>query len=161
MAGTDLMPVAGCRIFIGGVLATKNTDFVESDFSGQSWVEIDGWSQRGPLGDTANDITTQIINRGRDIHQKGTANAQAMQNVFAIVPGDAGQAALIAAAAPSNKNNYAFRIDGNDANGGAPSKRYFVGLAMNATESGGSANTIQNLEATIQPNSNLVRVAAT
>ena len=156
-----LYPVAGCKIYIGGVLSDKNADFVESDFSGQSWTEIDGWSQMGAVGDAAQTITTELINRGRDVKQKGTANAGTMENVFAIVPGDAGQTALRAAAAPSNKNNYAFRIDLNDANGGAPSKRYFVALAMSQQEAGGSANTIQNLNATLEINSNIVRVAAT
>ena len=156
-----LYPVAGCKIYIGGVLSDKNADFVESDFSGQSWTEIDGWSQMGSIGDAAQTITTELINRGRDVKQKGTANAGTMENVFAIVPTDAGQAALIAAAAPSNKSNYAFRIDLNDASGGAPSKRYFIALAMSKQEAGGSANTIQNLNATLEINSNIVRVAAT
>ncbi|MDB5620513.1 hypothetical protein [Tardiphaga sp.] len=156
-----LRPIAGMKIYIGGVLADKAADFVEADFSGQTWTEIDGWSQMGGLGDTAQDISTSLINRGRDIHQKGTANAPAMQNVFAQIPDDAGQAALIVAAAPSNRNNYAFRIDGNDSNGGSPSKRYFIALAMSANEAGGAANTIGNLDINLQPNSNIVRVAAT
>lgn len=156
-----LYPVAGCKIYIGGVLADKSTDFIASDFSGQTWVEIDGWETMGGIGDKAETITTQLINRGRDIKQKGTANAGAMQNMFAIVSGDAGQAAFLAAAAPSNKNNYAFLIDLNDAVGGAPSKRYFIGLAMTSEESGGGANTIQKISGTIEINSNIVKVAAT
>lgn len=157
-----LYPVSGCKFFIGGVLSDKNSDFIESDFSAVTWVEVDGWSQSGTIGDTAALITTPLINRGRDAKQKGTSNAGSMQNVFAIVTGDAGQTALIAAAAPSNKNNYAFKAELNDAVGvGAPSKRYFVGLAMNAEEANGAANTIRNLNSTIEINSNIVRVAAT
>lgn len=157
----SLYPVAGSKIYIGGVLDDQADDFVAADFDGQSWALIDGWSQMGPIGDNAALITSNIINRGRDIKQKGTANAGSMQNVFAQMVDDPGQIALIAAAAPSNRNNYAFRIDLNDADGGAPSKRYFVGLVMSAQESGGEANTIRNLNATIEINSNIVSVAAT
>lgn len=162
MAG-DLFPVAGMKLFIGGVKALQAADFVEADFSGETWVEIDGWSQMGSVGDTAALITTSLINRGRDIKQKGTTNAGSMENVFAVIPGDPGQEALIAAAAGANKQNYAFKIEHNDDPGGtgsAPSMSYFVGLAMNSNESGGEANTIRNLNATIEINSNIVNVDA-
>lgn len=156
-----LYPVAGCHIYIGGVLSDKNADFVVGDFASQTWVEIDAWSQSGAIGDTGALITTALINRGRDAKQKGTSNAGSMQNVFAINALDAGQIALIAASLPTNKSNYAFRVDLNDAVAGAPSKRYFIGLVMNAEEANGSANTIRNLNSTIEINSNIVRVAAT
>ena len=71
----------------------------------------------------------------------------------------------IAAASASNKNNYAFKIEGNDKpSSGAdpqPSKRYFVGLVMGAPEQGGNANTAQLLQSTIEVNSNIVKVNAT
>lgn len=150
-----LYPVAGSKIFIGGVKEDQPDDFLEADFSGESWTEIDGWSQMGAVGDAAQVITTSLINRGRDVKQKGTSNAGSMQNVFAVIDDDPGQIALIAAAEPSNKDNFAFRID--LPNG---AKRYFVGLATTAQEAGGEANTIGNLNATIEINSNIVRVAA-
>lgn len=155
-----LYPVAGCHIFIGGVLSDKSTDFIASDFATQVWTEIDGWMQMGSSGDAAQIITTPIINRGRDIKQKGTANAGQMQNQFTAILTDPGQLALIAASLPSNKNNYAFRVDLNDQIGGAPSKRFFVGLVTTSEEPGGGANTIRQLNATIEINSNIVRVAA-
>lgn len=154
----DLYPVAGMRIYIGGVKQTQNTDFVAADFSGEVWTEIDGWETAGAFGDAAQVITTSIINRGRDLKQKGTANAGSMQCQFAQLDGDAGQIKLKAAAAPSNKSNYAFRVDGSE--GGTPSKRYFVGLAMGFTEQGGGANTIRMVQSTIEINSNIVPVAA-
>lgn len=159
MAG--LYPVAGCHIYIGGVLSDKSTDFVAGDFSAQVWTEIDGWTNCGPIGDTGQLITTPIINRGRDTKQKGTANAGSMQNEFTQIVGDAGQVLLIAASAPTDKNNRAIRVDLNDANGGAPSKRYFIALIMDAEESGGGANTIRMLKSKFEINSNIVRVAAT
>ena len=163
MAGTDLYPVAGSKIFIGGVLATKSTDFIESDFAAVSWTEIDGWSQMGAVGDAAQTITTSLINRGRDTKQKGTRNAGSMQNVFAKISGDTGQAALIAA--EKTNNNYAFKIEFDDAATSPaspapePSKRLFVGLVTSAQEAGGAANTVQNLNSTIEINSNIVNVA--
>ena len=115
MAGTDLYPVAGKHFFIGGVMATKNGDFVASDFDGQDWTEVDGWETHGAIGDAGALITTALINRGRDVKQKGTANGGSMQNNFAILSADPGQLKLIEAARPANKNNYAFKIEGNDA----------------------------------------------
>lgn len=156
-----LYPVAGCHIYIGGVLSDKSTDFIASDFSSQVWTEIDGWTNCGPIGDSGQLITTPIINRGRDTKQKGTSNAGQMQNEFTQIVTDAGQILLIAASVPTNKSNYAIRVDLNDAAGGAPSKRFFIALIMNAEESGGVANTIRMLKSTFEVNSNIVRVGAT
>ena len=160
----SLHPVAGCKIYIGGVKSDQSDDFDASDFSAETWTEIDGWQQMGSFGDTAALILTSVINRGRDGKQKGTYNAGQMQNRFVIVDDDAGQIALIAAA--KTRSNYAFKIEMNDAASGPaspvpqPSKRYFVGLVMSANEAGGEANTIQMLDATIEINSNIVNVAA-
>lgn len=165
MAGTDLYPVAGSKIFIGGVKATQIADFSASDFSSVVWVEIDGWSQMGAIGDSAQVINTELINRGRTVKQKGTRNAGSMENVFAEIAGDAGQAALIAAEKTSS--NYAFKIEGDDAATSPasptpqPSKVYFVGLVTSAQKAGGTANTVKNLNVTIEINSNVVDVAPT
>jgi hypothetical protein len=156
----SLSPVAGMRLWIGGVLNDKATDFVATDFNGQSWVEVDGYSQMGPLGDAAALISTTLINRGRDVHQKGSASAPPMTNVFARIPTDPGQLALIAAGVGSNKNNYAFRLDGNESGVTTVSKTYFIGLVMGTPEAGGGGNTIRNLNVNVQINSNLVPVAA-
>lgn len=148
---STLYPVAGAKIFIGGALSDKNSDFVVGDFSGQTWTEIDGWEQMGGFGDAAQTITTSLVNRSRDVKQKGTANAGSMQNSFALIDTDPGQLLLISAGAPSNKNSYAFRID-------FPSgvKRYFVALVMGTRDTGGNANTINKIEATLEINSNVV-----
>jgi hypothetical protein len=109
-----LYPVADCHIDIGSVLNPGLVDLTEADFAAQVWTEVDGWSQMGEFGDTAALITTALINRGRDVKQKGTSNAGSMQNVFAVLQDDPGQIALRVAAAGSNKNNYAVRIRFND-----------------------------------------------
>ena len=161
MAG-ELYPVAGMKIYIGGTKASQSTDFVASDFASESWVEIDGWETVGAIGDNSEVVLFQLVNRNRDLKQKGTSNAGTMENVFAQLVDDAGQIDLLVASAPSNKNNYAFRIDLNDTptGGTSPSKRYFVGLVMTAEEQGGGANDPRRLGATIEINSNITRVAA-
>lgn len=155
-------PVAGCKIFIGGVLDEKAADFVAADFSSQTWTEITKWTQMGDFGDTNNVVSLQVIGEGRDKDQKGTANAGDMQNVFAAVDSDPGQIALRAAA--KVKANYAVRIDMNDAPSvGAspkPGQRFFIALIMSARDTGGGANTVRSLNATFNINSNIVIVAA-
>lgn len=70
----DLFPVAGERIYIGGALSARKADLVAADFTAAlaSAVEIDGWETCGPLGDAAQEITTDLINRGRTVVQKAT-----------------------------------------------------------------------------------------
>lgn len=108
MAGADLWAVAGSRIYIGPTMPTQLADFTASDFDSVVWTEIDGWQTMGAIGDTAEAITTSLINRGRDVKQKGTWNAGSMENTFALVPDDAGQAAMIAAS--KTRLNYPFKI---------------------------------------------------
>ena len=154
----DLYPVAGSKIYIGGVLPTQSEDFVEEDFAGQAFEEIDGWETMGVIGDAAQIITTQLINRGRDVKQKGTRNAGSMQNNFAVISDDAGQLALIAA--EKTPSNYAFKIEFNDAPGGpgAGTVGYFVGLVTSAQRAGGGANTVMMINSTVEINSNIVLV---
>lgn len=158
----SLYPVAGCKYFIGGVLADKDTDFVESDFTSQTWVQVKGWSQMGSIGDTAALIDMSLIDADRSKKAKGVRNAGSMQNVFGQNDTDAGQIALIAA--EKTRHNYAFKIELNDkpTAGEAPtaSQRLFVGLVMSAQEAGGEANSPRTLNSTIEINSNIVRVAA-
>jgi hypothetical protein len=159
-----LLPVAGMNIYIGKTMADSANDFVASDFttlnaSPDAWILIDGWETMGPVGDNVADIATTLINRGRTVHQKGTAESPTMANTFALIPTDPGQLALIAAGLPSIKDNYTFRIHGNET--GTPSEIYFIGLVMGTPEQGGTANTVRKLTANVQINSNVVHVAAT
>lgn len=160
----SLRPVAGMRIYIGPAAETKEVDWVEADFEDTSptmWVEIGKWQQMGALGDAVTDIAEDFINTSRTEHQKGTASPRPMENVFGILPDDAGQLALIAAGSPSDKSNYMFRVKGNETTGfSSPSETYFVALVMGTPEQGGGANTIRKMTAQLQINSNLVQVPA-
>lgn len=148
-----LQPVAGSRIYIGNQLDDKSADFVAGDFTAQSWVEIDGWTQMGAIGDTAQLISTDLINRGRTVKQKGTFNAGQMQNVFAYLPLDDGQ--ILLRSARDQRANYSFRVVFE-----TTEEKLFIALVMNAEDAGGNANTILNENVTLEINSNIVTVAA-
>ncbi|GGE18146.1 hypothetical protein GCM10011390_41670 [Aureimonas endophytica] len=160
----QLYPVAGKKISISTTsFALPSTgDVAAADFSALTWTEIAGWETEGAHGDSRALITTQLIAYARDTKTGGTKNAGSMQNNFALVPGDAGQAALLAAA--STNANYAFKIEGNDkpTAGASPknSLEYFAGLVMGFSRQGGSANTVQMIQSTIEINTNVVFVPA-
>lgn len=156
----DLAVVAGAKIYIGGAaMDTSANDFTAADFASVSWTLIDGWSNMGPIGDKSALITTSLINRGRDIKQRGTRNAGSMANKFAVIADDAGQLALIAAEA--SNSNYPFRIQFDDApSGGTPTTMYFLGLVTDVSEDGGAANTARIMNGTLEVNSNVTIVEA-
>lgn len=146
---SDLFAVAGSKIFIGQAKPSQLTDFTASDFAGQTWVEIDGWETCGAIGDVAEVISTNLINRGRTVKQKGTRNAGTMENTFAVIDGDAGQTAL--KVAESADDNYAFKIEWSTGE-----VFFFVALVMTKSRPGGGANTVQMIAATMEINSNIV-----
>ncbi|MEM1371469.1 MAG: hypothetical protein AAGG72_04470 [Pseudomonadota bacterium] len=156
----DPVPVAGARFYIGGATATQAANFQASDFSGETWVEVDGWETAGAVGDEATVITTPLINRGRDLKQKGTRNAGSMTNQFAFLSGDSGQAAM--SAAEQATSNYAFRIVYDDvpSGGSTGTTLYFVGLVNSWRRQNGGPNTARMIEANVEINSNVVPVAA-
>jgi hypothetical protein len=156
----DLYPVAGAKFYIGSAsMAVPTDDVTESTFDGVTWVRVADWQNMGAIGDTGALISTDIIDRGRTVKQKGTFNAGSMQNNFAVNQDDAGQIALIAAS--QSRNNYPFKIEFDDApEGGTPTEKYFLGLVMGAQEQGGGANTVRLLQATVEINSNVVTVPA-
>lgn len=152
---TELYAVAGSTIEIGGTtVSTKAANFVSGDFSSQTWTAIDGWETMGALGDSAETISTSLINRNRVIKQKGVSDAGSMECTFAIIRGNAGQAAVIAA--QDSQENYAFRITYPDG-----SKEIFIALVMSNRNPGGGANDVLKLNVTLEINSNIVFVAAT
>ena len=156
----DLYPVAGAKIYIGAAsMAVPTDDVTEASFAAVAWTRIADWQTMGAIGDSGALISTDIIDRGRTVKQKGTYNAGSMQNQFAVNADDAGQIALIAAA--QSRNNFPFKIEFDDApEGGTPTIKYFLGLVMGAQEQGGGANTVRLLSATVEVNSNVVTVPA-
>lgn len=107
-----LVATAGCKFYIGTALAATLADFTETSFASQTWTEVDGWMTKGDLGDSAEEISTPLINRSRVVKQKGTFDAGTMENVFAWTPSDPGQLALIAAA--KDRIERAFKVEYSD-----------------------------------------------
>ena len=145
----DMFAVAGSKIYIGGVLAAKATDFVVGDFTSQTWVEVDGWETAGTVGDTSEIIATPLINQGRVVKIKGTNDAGEMENTFASYPTDPGQIAMNAA--QKTKSNYAFRVVWSDG-----VTEYFIAMVGSRARSGGGANDAQMRAFTLAINSNVV-----
>lgn len=154
-----IFATAGAKIFIGTPLPAQTAPFVVGDFAGQSWVEI-GWSESiGEFGDESSEITFDSIGEGRTQKLKGVRNAGTMACRFGISSDDAGQIAL--RAAETEIDDYAFRVDFNDAPlGGTPSSRYFIAKVMTAREVLDTANNVVRLNASLGINSNVVQVQA-
>ncbi|WP_029042569.1 phage tail tube protein [Cucumibacter marinus] len=156
---SNLFATGGSKLYIGGALAYSGTDLSSSDFSGESWTQIKGVTNLGSAGDNAELITSAHIGSNRVRKIKGTRNAGSMQIMADLDYADAGQLALIAA--EKARDSYAFKIEFNDApSGGTPSERLFVAYVMSAVDEMGEANNATQLSATLEIDSNIVRVAA-
>lgn len=157
MAG--IFATAGAKLYVGGPLAAKTSDFVLGDFAGQSWVQVSWMESIGAFGDESTSITFDAIEQQRTQKLKGTRNAGDMAVVCGIDYEDAGQ--IILRAAEATPNNYAFKVQFNDAPaGGTPSERYFIALVMSARETLDTANNVMKFNPTLGVNSNIVRVNA-
>ena len=151
-----IMATAKSKLFIGGVLAQKNADFVAADFTSQTWVEITPLEGLGTLGDSAEAITFDAIGSGRRKKLKGVRDAGTMELVIGLDMEDDGQIALLAAEKTSN--DYAFKLERDDAPpGGTPSQRLFIAIVMSAAEAYDTVNNVTRLNASLAVNSNVVR----
>ncbi|WPZ05665.1 hypothetical protein [Pelagerythrobacter marinus] len=107
-----LQAVAGSKIYIGTRVALPSDLTVTlADFAAQEpeWLEIQGWTNAGAVGDQRAEITQSFIGAGRDVSIKGTANAPALDNSFSPIANDPGQQRLRQAL--SDCANYAFKIE--------------------------------------------------
>lgn len=149
----------GAKLYIGGPLAAKASDFVLTDFVSQVWVEIGETEGLGSLGDTSAEIAFDGIAAKRTRRLKGTRSAGTMEVVCGIDYEDAGQIALLAA--EKAKGDYAFQLAFNDAPpGGTHSARFFVAAVGSAVEALDTANNVMKLNASLWVNSNVVKVNA-
>lgn len=154
-----LMATAKSKLFIGGVLAQKNVDFVAADFTSQTWVEIAPLEALGSAGDSSELITFDAIGSGRRIKMKGVRDAGTIEVVCGLDPSDTGQIAAVAA--EKTEYDYAFKIELNDEPpGGTPSTRLFIGMVASRSEAFDTANNVVKLNLSIAINSNMVAVAA-
>jgi len=156
-----IFATAGSKLFIGPAKAFTGTDLTVTDFTTGSptWTEVGGTTNLGSAGDTSELITSNQVAAARTRKLKGTRNAGSMQVVADLDYADAGQLALIAA--EKAKETFAFKLQFNDAPaGGTPSVRYFVALVMSAAEAYEEANSVMKLNATLEIDSNIVKVVA-
>ena len=156
------MPIfatAGAKLYIGGALAQKASDFVEADFTGETWTEIKWLESLGSVGDAAQEIAFDVIGNPRTQRIKGTRSAGTMEVVCGIEYSDAGQVAAIAA--EKTDDDYAFKLEFDDAPaGGTPSERYFIAMVGGASEQYDTANSVMKMNLSLWINSNVVRVDA-
>lgn len=158
MAG-GIFATAGAAIDIGQVKTAQSANFVASDFTSQSWVNIAWVESIGAFGDEATEITFDALSEARTQKLKGSRNAGSLELVCGIDVSDDGQANLRLAEAQDY--DYAFRVTFDDARvGGTPSYRYFIAKVMTAREQLDGANNVAKLVSTLGINSNIVRVNA-
>jgi hypothetical protein len=154
-----LLATANTKLSIGTALASDGTDFEATDFSSIAWKEIGGTTNLGSAGDTSQLGTSDQIAVARTRKYKGVRNAGSMEVVCDLDIADEGQLALIAA--EKTRDSYAFKVAFDDApSGGTPSIRYFAAFVMSASESMDGANDHVQLHATLEIDSNIVKVAA-
>lgn len=154
-----LLATANTKLSIGTALASDGADFEATDFTTQTWVEIGGTTNLGSAGDTSGLGTSDQIAVARTRKFKTVRNAGSMEVVCDLDTTDAGQLALIAA--EKTRDSYAIKIAFDDApSGGTPSIRYFTAFVMSASESFDSATDRVQLHATLEIDSNVVKVAA-
>jgi hypothetical protein len=159
----DIFATAGAQIYIGPAMSLKNTDFLITDFETSpalTYTQIGYVENLGSFGDAAQVVTANPIDHQRDIKLKGTRNAGNMALVTDIKEDDAGQLALVAAAATSS--NYAFKVvfPNMPSGGTSGGKRYFIGMVMSDPEELAGANSVGKGNYSIEINSNIVRVSA-
>jgi hypothetical protein len=154
-----LLITAGSTFHIGAALAFQNTDFTAADFTSQDWTPIDGLTNLGTAGDSAELVTSNQIGSKRVRKGKGVRNSGTMEVVVDLNPSDPGQLAMIAA--EKTRNSFAFKLAFDDApSGGTPSTRLFTAFVMSAAEAYDEANSVMKLNFTLEVDSNFVRVPA-
>ena len=154
-----ILATAGAKLYIGGAISLADDDLEDTDFSGETWVEIKELESLGSLGDTAQEIAFDAIGTRRTKRLKGQRSAGTMEVICGIDYADAGQ--IAAHAAEKTDDNYAFRLVFDDApEGGTASERMFAAIVGGASEQFDSANNVMKLNITLWVNSNVVRVDA-
>src|SRR5215831_14281921 len=103
-----IVSVAGARMYIGGVMSAKPSNFVLSDFNSQSWVQISWIENLGQFGDEWSEITFSSIADIRTQKLKGVKNAGNLALVVGVDYSDAGQSILRAGG--DTIFDYGFRV---------------------------------------------------
>lgn len=103
-----LKKIAGSKFFIGGRMPYK-TEAALADFSGQTFVEMDGWQTSGDLGAEQETQTESLINRNATVYAKGGVTFPIMANMFVPMLDDVGQIQF--RAAQRSCKPFAFKVE--------------------------------------------------
>lgn len=158
MAG--IFSVAGTKVYVGGVMSSKITNFVAADFNIESWTQISWMENIGQFGDEASEIDFSAIDVNRTLKLKGVFNAGNAALVVGRDYTDSGQGiTLVANTLPFD---YGFRVVFNDmpAGGVAGSIRYFIAKVMSFREQFDTVNNVIRANINLGINSNIVAVNA-
>ena len=119
--------LSGAKLYI--CAAAQNTDLNEAAFEALTYVQIKGVGSHGETGTNTNVVSYDTWDTEFVQKAKGTSNAGDPEVELARIPADAGQVILRTAGDHFNKNNYAFKIELNDApSGGTPTTIFNRGM---------------------------------
>ena len=141
--------------YIGSTLSvawTAPDDFDETaaaDFAALEYAEIGGVVSMGEVGDTAEDVSYNLLKGGRTKHVNGVRDVGDIAVAAEYDEQDAGQI-VVEEAANTNDKHY-WKIEDPD---GAVT--YFVGLAANLTNTERNPSSYKGIEFVIRTQSGLV-----
>lgn len=119
--------LSGAKLYICST--AQNTDLNEAAFEALTYVQIKGVGSHGETGTNTNVVSYDTWDTEFVQKAKGTSNAGDPEVELARIPADAGQVILRTAGDHFNKNNYAFKIELNDApSGGTPTTIFNRGM---------------------------------
>lgn len=100
--------VAGSKIYIGNKKPYKDV-VVASDFTGETWTEIGGWTEVGSLGVEQEVLSQLLVSSGITHYGKGALSFPQMTNTFVPDLTDAGQIKFKQAI--KSCNPYSFKVE--------------------------------------------------
>jgi hypothetical protein len=128
-----------------------------------TWTAIDAVETIGEIGDQAGVVTGAVLGDGRVRKGKSASDAGDLTLTCFHNPEDAGQAAMLAAAAPGNNVNYPFKITISNKLSGAGTNeiQYFIGLVTSARVNIGGNDNLVRISFATSVNSKITQVAPT
>jgi hypothetical protein len=119
--------LSGAKLYICST--AQNSDLNKAAFEALTYVQIKGVGSHGETGTNTNVVSYDTWDTEFVQKAKGTSNAGDPEVELARIPADAGQVILRTAGDHFNKNNYAFKIELNDApSGGTPTTIFNRGM---------------------------------
>lgn len=119
--------LSGAKLYV--CATAQNSDLNEAAFGALTWVQVKGVGSHGETGTNTNIVSYDTWDTEFVQKAKGTSNAGDPEVELARIPADAGQIIMRTAGDHFNKNNYAFKIELNDApSGGTPTTIFNRGM---------------------------------